>query len=131
METNKVTEKVTINLTPVDIGRIDLLVSRGLYATRADFLRTAVRGLLLEHGDLVKDVIRRENFSLGFNIWPKGVLEEMRGKGERWRVRHVGLFVIPDSVTPELAGEVFESIEVYGVLRARPEVRAALKDRIR
>ena len=36
-------EKLTINLGFVDLGRIDVLVRDGFYANRADFIRTAVR----------------------------------------------------------------------------------------
>ena len=38
------TEKVTINLGFVDLGRIDLLVREGFYSNRTDFIRTAIRG---------------------------------------------------------------------------------------
>jgi Arc/MetJ-type ribon-helix-helix transcriptional regulator len=36
------TEKLTVNLTPVDLGRIELLVEQGFYANRAEFIRTAI-----------------------------------------------------------------------------------------
>ena len=31
------TEKITINLNVVDLGKIDLLVSQGFYSNRSDF----------------------------------------------------------------------------------------------
>ena len=40
------TEKITVNLGPVDLGRIDLLVQEGHFSTRTDFIRTAVRNQL-------------------------------------------------------------------------------------
>ena len=33
-------EKITINLGYVDLGRIDLLVQEGFYSNRTDFIRT-------------------------------------------------------------------------------------------
>ena len=42
------TEKVTINLGFVDLGRIDLLVQEGFYSNRTDFIRTAIRGQLAQ-----------------------------------------------------------------------------------
>lgn len=39
-------EKITINLGFVDLGRVDLMVRDGFYANRADFIRTAVRNQL-------------------------------------------------------------------------------------
>ena len=35
--------KITINLGLVDLGQIDLLVDEGFYASRTDFIRTAIR----------------------------------------------------------------------------------------
>ena len=40
------TEKITINLGFVDLGRIDLLVQEGFYSNRSDFIRTAIRNQL-------------------------------------------------------------------------------------
>lgn len=38
-------EKITINLGPVDLGRIDLLVDEGSYGSRTDFIRDAIRSV--------------------------------------------------------------------------------------
>jgi Arc/MetJ-type ribon-helix-helix transcriptional regulator len=39
-------EKITINLGYVDLGRVDLLVHEGFYSNRSDFIRTAIRNQL-------------------------------------------------------------------------------------
>ncbi|MEK1947758.1 MAG: CopG family transcriptional regulator, partial [Ensifer adhaerens] len=39
-------EKITINLGYVDLGRIDVLVREGCYSNRSDFIRTAIRNQL-------------------------------------------------------------------------------------
>jgi Arc/MetJ-type ribon-helix-helix transcriptional regulator len=41
-------EKLTINLGYVDLGRIDLLVQEGFYSNRSDFIRAAIRNQLNE-----------------------------------------------------------------------------------
>ena len=51
-------EKVTINLGPVDLGRIDLLVREGVYSSRTDFIRDAIRSGLDEQKGLVDDVVK-------------------------------------------------------------------------
>ena len=38
-------EKITINLGPVDLGRIDVLVEQGLYSNRSDAIRTELQQL--------------------------------------------------------------------------------------
>ena len=43
------TEKITINLGPVDLGQIDLLVEEGFYSNRTDLIRTAIRNQLAKH----------------------------------------------------------------------------------
>ena len=37
------TEKITINLGPIDLGQIDLLAQEGYYSNRTDLIRTAIR----------------------------------------------------------------------------------------
>ena len=38
------TEKITINLGPVDLGQIDLLVEEGFYSNRTDLIRIGEEG---------------------------------------------------------------------------------------
>ncbi|WP_204336617.1 hypothetical protein, partial [Proteus mirabilis] len=47
-------EKITVNLGFVDLGRIDLMVRDGFYANRADFIRTAVRNQLDRQEEAVR-----------------------------------------------------------------------------
>lgn len=58
-------EKITINLGPVDLGRIDLLVQEGFYANRSDFIRTAIRNQLGTEADAVTRSIERHTLELG------------------------------------------------------------------
>jgi Arc/MetJ-type ribon-helix-helix transcriptional regulator len=52
-------EKITINLGYVDLGRIDLLVQERFYSNRTDFMRTAIRNQLTTHGQAVSKSIDR------------------------------------------------------------------------
>jgi Arc/MetJ-type ribon-helix-helix transcriptional regulator len=47
-------EKITINLGYVDLGRIDLLVQEGFYSNRSDFIRAAIRNQLSTQDDAVR-----------------------------------------------------------------------------
>ena len=40
------TEKITLNLGPIDLGQINLLVQEGFYSNRTDFIRAAIRNHL-------------------------------------------------------------------------------------
>jgi Arc/MetJ-type ribon-helix-helix transcriptional regulator len=124
------TEKITINLSIVDLGKIDLLVEEGFYSNRTDLIRTAVRNQLDRHEEIVKESVTRKSMAIGvFNYGRKG-LEKRRAANEKVSASVVGMLVISDDVSPELASETIESIKVLGVLRASKAVRQALADRI-
>ena len=59
-------EKITINLGPVDLGRVDLLVEEGFYGSRTDFIRDAIRRLLDEHKAVLSDAAVRREVTVGF-----------------------------------------------------------------
>jgi Arc/MetJ-type ribon-helix-helix transcriptional regulator len=124
------TEKITINMSVVDVGQVDLLVDEGFYSSRTDFIRTAIRNQLNQHGEAVKQSITRKTMALGAVGYSRAELEHFRAKGERLQVRVVGLFVLQPDVTPDLARETIESIKINGVFRASEEVKAALADRM-
>ncbi len=115
-------EKVTVNIGPVDLGRVDLLVREGLYSSRTDFIRGAIRKQLDEHNDIVKDVVTRKSYNVGLTAWTKKDLEQMRRKGERVRLRSVGVCIFGTGVTEELLADVFEEISVLGSVRGPKEV---------
>ena len=119
-------EKVTINLGPVDVGRIDLLVEEGFYASRTDVIRTAVRNLLDEHKEPLNEAIVRLSFSVGVLLWTRGALEDFRKRKKRVKIRVIGVLRIANDVSPDLADEVIESIRVLGHFSASPAVRKRL-----
>ena len=124
-------EKITINLGYVDLGHIDLLVQEGFYSNRTDFIRTAIRNQLDRHTDAVKQSVARHQLDLGLRHYTRRDLEAVRAAGETLHVQVLGLAVIADDVSPELARETIASIHVLGALQASPGVKAALSDRVR
>ena len=124
------TEKITINLGYVDLGRIDLLVQDGFYSNRSDFIRTAIRNQLSVHGDAVNRSIDRHTLELGLRDYSRADLERTRAAGEMLHIKVVGLARIAADVPPDLALATIGSINVLGALQASPEVKSALADRI-
>jgi Arc/MetJ-type ribon-helix-helix transcriptional regulator len=124
-------EKLTVNLGFVDLGSIDLLVRDGFYSNRSDFIRTAVRNQLATHADTAKQAASRLTLELGLRTFGRKDLEAVQAAGERLSIRVLGLAVIADDVTPDLAKATIESITVLGALHAPPEVKTALADRLR
>jgi len=125
------TEKITINLGLVDLGQIDLLVREGFYQNRTDFIRTAIRNQIGEHAEAVKQTVARKTLALGLQNYTRRDLEGVRASGETLQIRVLGLATIADDVTPELALETIDSIEVLGAFRASQVVKTALAGRIR
>jgi len=124
-------EKITINLGFVDLGQIDLLVQEGFYSNRTDFIRTAIRTQLSAHGDVLKQTTARRSLVLGLQRYTRRDLERLRAAGEQLHIQILGLAIIDEDVPVQLAVQTIASIEVLGALRATPQVKAALADRIR
>ena len=124
-------EKITLNLGYVDLGRIDVLVREGFYANRSDLIRTAIRRQLDTEAASVMEAIARNTMELGLRDYTSADLEAVRAAGEVLHVRIVGLARIAPDVDPDLARAVFASISVLGALQCSPEVRVALKDRMK
>lgn len=123
-------EKITINLGYVDLGRVDLLVREGFYGNRSDFVRTAIRNQLAVHSDEVGRTIDRHTLELGLRDYSVADLEAVRQAGEVLHIKVVGLARIAADVSPELARATIGSITVLGALQASSAVKAALADRI-
>jgi Arc/MetJ-type ribon-helix-helix transcriptional regulator len=124
------TEKITINLGPVDLGQIDLLVEEGFYSNRTDLIRTAIRNQLAIHAQVVNETVTRRALVLGMQHFSKRDLEAARAAGERFDIQVLGLASIAADVSPELALATIASIAVLGAFHASPAVKAALADRI-
>jgi Arc/MetJ-type ribon-helix-helix transcriptional regulator len=124
-------EKITVNLGYIDLGRIDLLVQEGFYSNRTDFIRTAIRTQLGAHSDVVKQSVARRSLVLGLQRYTRQELESLRAAGEQLHIQVLGLATIDDDVSAQLAAQTIASIVVLGALRATPAVKAALADRIR
>ena len=123
-------EKITINLGYVDLGRIDLLVQEGFYSNRSDFIRTAIRNQLDSHRDVLSRSVQRHMMDMGLRDFTRTELEAAQKAGEVLHVKVVGLVRLDPDVTPELARATIGSISVLGALQASPELRQALADRI-
>ena len=136
-------EKLTINLPPVELGRIDILVEAGYFHNRTEFIRAAVRKTLDSHQDYIDSQIKQFKdiyeptektedkkfdtiFSMGVISIGKSHFERVLYKGKKAKIYVVGLLNIEKNVTPELILESVESLRVSGVLKASSEVKVAL-----
>jgi Arc/MetJ-type ribon-helix-helix transcriptional regulator len=124
-------EKITVNMSVVDLGQVDLLVEEGMYSNRADFIRTAIRNQLNTHNEVVKQSVTRRTMVIGVVDYAAKDLERYRATGEMIEMNIVGMLIIHKDVTPELARATIQSIKVFGVLSIDTALKEALGDRIK
>jgi hypothetical protein len=68
---------------------------------------------------------------LGLQRFTRRDLEKLLAAGEQLHIHVLGLATIDDDVPAQLALSTIASVVVLGALRASPEVKAALAERIR
>jgi Arc/MetJ-type ribon-helix-helix transcriptional regulator len=139
------TEKVTVNLSVVDLGKIDVLVAQGFYGNRTDFLKDAVRRNLNTHeGEVTKAIDRlalefevgvrrhRTAVSIAFGVLAlsRQDLEARRRLGEKLNVVCVGALIMAEDVEPDLVEATIGSVMVFGIVKASPLVRDLLRNKM-
>lgn len=123
-------EKLTINLGFVDLGQIELLVQEGFYSNRSDFIRTAIRNQIERHADTVRQVITRKSVDLGVRHISSADLMRAQAADEMLDIRVLGLAVIAQDVSADLARTTISALHVLGALQASDAVKTALADRM-
>jgi hypothetical protein len=121
------TEKVTVNLNVVDLGKIDLLVEQGFFSNRTDFIKSSIRNQLSEHSQVVDKIITDKTFALGVAYYSRKELEKVVASGRVLDIKVIGMLVFDDDVDKDLVRKSVGSLKVLGVLRASGEVRKALE----
>lgn len=134
-------EKLTINLPPIEIGRIDILVEAGYYPSRTEFIRAAIRKTLDSHQDFIDSQIKQyktlleekdeeekfaKTFAMGVIGLTKKHFERALKQGKKVKLQVIGLLNIDKSVSADLILQSVEYVKVFGVLRASPAVKSAL-----
>ena len=122
------TEKVSLNMNVVELGKIDLLVEEGFYANRSDFIRAAIRTQLNTHAVAMDQITTRKAFVLGVMELDAAHLRKQIEKGEGIDVKAIGLLILTDDITPDLALAALNSVTVRGSFHAPADVKAALAE---
>jgi len=125
------TEKITINMSAVDLGKVDLLVQEGLYSNRTDFIRTAIRNALDKHNVEIQQSVIRHAFGIGMFHYDKSDFEKILQSGKQLEVSIIGMLDLSYNITPELASAVVKSVQVRGIFQASDDVKKALSDRMK
>ena len=135
-------EKVTINLSAVELAQIDFLVEKGLYASRSDFIRLATRKQTEEHQKEIDQFIDPEAVSgswVGLGaitetlVWSLGVaaidgefIKEILDAGKQLDIRVIGLLIVKKDVDSVQFKKVLKRVKVFGKINAEPEIKAII-----
>lgn len=130
METS---EKVSVNMNIATLSQIDLLVDKGYYSNRSDFINQAVREALHEKKSVIEETSKQQN-DLDFR-WFIGVMslekEELLKSKEnqvKLKIKGYGLLGI-DSELDDLVIENVESISVKGKVICSDRIKNHFKIR--
>ena len=61
----------------MDLGRIDVMISEGVYANRSDFIRTAIRNQLSSHASTEDQPVQRNTMDMGVREFTRRYLQSM------------------------------------------------------
>jgi Arc/MetJ-type ribon-helix-helix transcriptional regulator len=122
------TEKITVNLSVVDLGTIDLLVDEGFYVSRTDFIRHAIQSELAKQRPRIDDITLKKNYFAGVVTLNAASLADYDRRGEMLDIKAIGLLHIDNSVTADLAEATIASIKVWGRLQMPADVRERLEE---
>lgn len=123
------TEKVCVNLPAAELGKMDVLVAEGLFASRTDLIRSGLRLVLDQHDDAVRRVTRTDA-RIGYQLLMKSELDTAHAARQKLSMFVVGVLRIQSSVTPELADATIEKIRIFGSVKGPAEVLKRIDDRI-
>ena len=130
METN---EKVSVNMNIATLSQIDLLVDKGYYSNRSDFINQSVRQALNEKSSVIEEMSKLQN-DLDFR-WFIGVMslekeELMKAKENRIKIKIKGYGLLGiDSELDDLVIENVESIAVKGKVICSDKIKKHFKIR--
>ena len=124
------TEKVCVNLPAAELGKIDVLVAEGLYASRTDLIRAGIRTVLEANPGPVDRVVVSGGARVGYQLLTRGELEEWKEEGKQLDLFVVGVLRIQNNVSAELAEATIARVRIFGSLRGPADVLNRLEPRV-
>lgn len=121
------TEKVSVNMNSAALAQIDLLVDKGYYSNRSDFITQAVNNAIQEKRTVIDDVVssRKTNsskFFIGITKLNRNDFEEWKYQGQRVRLSGYGTLVLEDGCD-DLILDTVASIHVVGTVYCSERLR--------
>lgn len=125
------TEKITLNVPPMDLANVDLLVEQGFYQNRADFFKRAIGTELGSKQELLQTLVdqhvksKKGKMSVGIEWLTEQELDEAITAGTQSQYTVFGMLIIPETIPLAKLQQALASIKVYGSVRASKTVKQA------
>ena len=130
---NESQSKISANLSPVDVGYIDLLVKQGAFTSRTDFLHEAIRRELEENQAVIQATMKPaahsnslETLIGNYTFTDADILKRLKD-GERSKLLVVGKLNLLGVKNSASLFATLKAITVFGKLEASPDVVAHYK----
>jgi len=126
------TEKITLNLSVVELAQIDVLIDQGIYANRSDFIRAAIRKNIEMNRDTIEQALtpiatkKSITTIIGIQKISKKNLESLARNQETLKLSIIGMLVVDNDITTELFEQTVEYVFIRGKLLASPEIKAII-----
>ena len=126
----KMYEKITVNLPVVDLGKIDYFAEQGFYNSRAEFIRIAIKNELTKNDNeidieakrLREDKKEKQFVTIGVASISKSYLEGLLKEGRKVNVFVVGRLNFKKDIDLDLIKKTVSSFRVYGIKRGPEEI---------
>ena len=124
-------EKVSVNMNIATLSQIDLLVDKGYYSNRSDFINQSVRQTLNEKKSVIEEMSKQQN-DLDFR-WFIGVMslekeELLKAKENQIKIKIKGYGLLGiDSALDDIVMENVESIAVKGKVICSDRIKKHFK----
>ena len=130
METS---EKVSVNMNIATLSQIDLLVDKGYYSNRSDFINQSVRQALNEKSSVIEEMSKQQNaldfrWFIGVKSLEKEELLKAKENRVKIKIKGYGLLGI-DSELDDLVVENVESVAVKGKVICSDKIKKHFKIR--
>ena len=123
------TDKLTIDLSMETIGKIDVLIEKGMYPDRFSFIESALQNQLAIHQSTFDDLEKKKSFAIGIVMYSASDLEKIVAENKKLDIKVIGRLTIADNVSLELANRAINKITLAGVLHAIKEILPLLQSR--
>jgi len=124
--TKNLKDRVILELNAEKISKIDILIEKGFYPHRTDFLKKAIESQLNLHEATFQEIEKEKDLIIGIAHYSAKELEAITAKGRKLEIKVLGGLIFSEDVTPKLVEQSVAKINLAGILKAPTELKAVL-----